>query len=44
MTLRTAKEITNDDGTLKEVNYEFVELRLVTIVMFNADLQSLLIF
>ena len=28
MTLKQAKEITNDDGTLKEVNYEFVELRL----------------
>ena len=28
MTLEQAKEITNDDGTLKEVNYEFVELRL----------------
>ena len=28
MTLKEAKEITNDDGTLKEVNYEFVELRL----------------
>ena len=28
LTLEEAKEITNDDGTLKEVNYEFVELRL----------------
>ena len=28
MTLEQAKEITNDDGTLKDVNYEFVELRL----------------
>ena len=28
MTLEDAKKITNDDGTLKEVKYEFVELRL----------------